>query len=267
MTEQPTGGDAPDALLRALDDGVLTLTLNRPDKLNAIDTTLFDRLLAAVEEGARDPAVRVVLLRGAGRAFSAGGDLGGTANPLGPEERTDLLRRRMGVTLALHRMPKPTVAMLRGATAGGALAIALGCDLRIASDTVKIIPAFARAGFSGDFGISYLLTQLVGTAKAREILFLGDHIAPDEALRLGLVNRVVADSALEAETAQIVARLADGPGFAYRLMKRNLSLAQTATFEESLDAEAINMVRSIFSDDSAEAVRAFLEKRPPNFRR
>src|SRR3546814_6837000 len=112
--------------------------------------------------------VRVVLLRGEGRAFSSGGDLNGAVNPLTEDERVDLLRRRMEVTLILHRMPKPTVAMLRGAVAGGALGIALGCDLRIASDTTNLVPAFARAGFQGDFGIRYLLTQLAGTSKDRK---------------------------------------------------------------------------------------------------
>lgn len=258
--------DQNDALLRTFDRGILTLSLNRPEKLNAIDQPLFDRLLVEVTNAAEDSAVRAVLLRGEGRAFSSGGDLSGTINTLSQEERTDLLRKRMSVTMILHRMPKPTVAMLRGPTAGGALAIALGCDIRIASDTTKLVPAFAKAGFSGDFGISYMLTQLVGTAKAREILFLGEQILGEEAHRLGLVNQLVPDAELEARTLAIMERLASGPTFAYRLMKRNLNLSATGTFEQSLDLESVNMVRSIFSEDSREAVKAFLEKRPPVFK-
>lgn len=253
------------ALLRSLEGGVLTLSLNRPARLNAIDSPLFDRLQAAAAEAAVDPEVRVVVLRGEGRAFSSGGDLSGADNPLSENERVDLLRRRMEVTLILHRMPKPTVAMLRGAVAGGALGIALGCDLRIASDTTRLIPAFAKAGFSGDFGISYLLTRLAGTAKAREIMFLGERIDAAEAHRLNLVNEVVPDAQLEDRTHEVVQRLANGPGLAYRLMKRNLNLAETATFEQSLEFEAANMVRSILSEDGREAVRAFLEKREPRF--
>src|SRR3546814_1127063 len=187
-------------------------------------------------------------------------DLNGAVNPLTEDERVDLLRRRMEVTLILHRMPKPTVAMLRGAVAGGALGIALGCDLRIASDTTNLVPAFARAGFSGDFGISYLLTQLAGTSKAREIMFLGERINAAEAHRLNLVNQVVPDAELEDRTRAVVERLANGPALAYRLIKRNLNLAETVTFEQSLEIDAANMVRSILSDDSRDAVRASREK-------
>ena len=262
-----SGSVRTEDLLESLDSGVLTLTLNRPEKLNAMDVALFDRLFYAVEAAAYNSDVRVLVLKGAGRAFSAGGDLSGTASTLGADERADQLRRRSGVTRLLHTMPKPTVAMLRGATAGAAIAIALGCDFRIASETTKLVPAFVKAGFSGDFGISYMLTRLVGPAKAREIMFFGEPLTSSEALSLGLVNKVVADDALEDEVAIWIERLISGPGFAYRMIKQNLNLAENASFEESIAAEAGNMIRSIESDDSAEAVRAFLEKRTPQFRR
>lgn len=254
-------------LLRSLDNGILSLTLNRPEKLNAMDGELFDRLASAVESAAFDPAVRVLVLKGAGRAFSAGGDLGTTASSLSVDERSDQLGRRGRVTHLLHTMPKPTVAMLRGPVAGAAIAIALGCDLRIASETTKLVPAFVNAGFSGDFGISYMLTRLVGPAKAREIMLFGEPLGSTEAHSVGLVTRVVSDDSLESETDAWAGRLANGPGFAYRMIKQNLNLAENATFEQSIAAEAVNMVRSIVSDDSVEAVSAFLEKRPPQFRR
>jgi 2-(1,2-epoxy-1,2-dihydrophenyl)acetyl-CoA isomerase len=259
--------DGQSTLLSELDNGILTLTLNRPERLNALDIPLFDSLLAACAAVASDPAVKVLVLRGAGKAFSAGGDLTGAppSVPLTYEDRVDGLRRRGNIALLLHRMPKPTIGMLRGAVAGGAMSIALGCDVRLASETTKFVPAFARAGFSGDFGISYLLPLFVGQAKAREILFLGDPIDASTAERLGMINQLVADDALEAATRALAERLAAGPSLAYRYMKQNLALSETATFEQSLDIEAANMVRAILSEDGEEAVRAFKEKRAPRF--
>lgn len=255
-----------DALLSTLKNGILTLTLNRPERLNALDVPLFDRLRDACAAAATDPAVRVVVLRGAGRAFSAGGDIVTQRVDLPYDERVDGLRGRAVTALLLHRMPKPTIAMLRGAVAGAAISFALGCDFRIASDTTKFVPAFARAGYSGDYGVSYLLPLIVGQAKARELLFLGDAIEIAAAERLGLVNQVVADNELEATVEALAERLAAGPTLAYRYMKQNLFLAETATFEQVLDVETANMVRSILSDDGKEAVQAFREKRAPKFR-
>jgi 2-(1,2-epoxy-1,2-dihydrophenyl)acetyl-CoA isomerase len=258
--------DAQDELLSAIDAGVLTLTLNRPERLNALSVRLFDRLHEACVAAAGDPAVRVVVLRGAGKAFSAGGDLTDpTGVDLSYEARVEGLRRRSSIALVLHRMPKPSIAMLRGVVAGAAISFALGCDIRVASETTKFVPAFARAGFSGDYGISYLLQRFVGPAKAREMLFFGDPVEAATAERLGMLNQIVADDALESVTHALATRLAAGPTLAYRYMKQNLSLSETATFEQSLDAEAANMVRSILSDDGKEAVQAFKDKRPPKF--
>ena len=260
-----------DALVRTLDDdGVLTLMLNRPERLNALDVDLFNRLRDACDEAASDDAVRVVVLRGAGRAFSAGGDLAAPAATASAdvtvEERIAGLRSRSRIAQILHEMPKPAIAMMRGAVAGAAISFALGCDIRVASETTKIVPAFARAGFSGDYGVSYLLPLHVGQAKARELLFLGDPVDAQTALQLGLISRLVPDDQLETETMALARRLAAGPTLAYSLMKQNLALAETATFSEVLDRETPNMVRAILSEDGQEAVAAFREKRAPNFK-
>ncbi len=259
--------DAANTLLSSLDGGILTLTLNRPERLNAMDIALFERVLAACADAATDSAVRVLVLRGTGKAFSAGGDLLGAIPSAESsfEERVDGLRRRSNIAFLLHRMPKPTIAMLRGPVAGAAFAFALGCDIRIASETTKFVPAYARAGYAGDYGVSYLLQRLVGPAKAHEILFLGDPIDVAKANNLGIINQVTADDELEAVTQALAERLAAGPTLAYRYMKQNLALAETASFEQSLDIEAANMIRSMFSEDGKEAVQAFKEKRTPKF--
>ena len=205
-------------VIRSLQDGVLTLTLNRPDSLNALNAPLVIELKAALEEASRDADVGAIVLRGAGRGFSAGGDLreGATTKWHGDaanahEEWRDSLRGAMDASRLLHQMPKPTIAMIRGPAAGAGLSLAAACDLRIASTTAIFTTAFVKVGFSGDFGITYFLTRLVGTAKARELMFLSDKIDAAEALRIGLVNRVVPDEALEAQTMAVARQIASGP--------------------------------------------------------
>src|SRR2546428_615418 len=177
-------------LLEALKDGVAVLTLNRPDRLNAMSPSMLDALLEALPRLAADPEVGVVVLTGAGRAFCAGGDVkamaegrefGGTTL----EDKAQALRSRMEVSRWLHEMPKPTIAMVRGAAAGAGLSLALACDLRVAGDTARFATAFARVGYSGDFGGSWFLTQLVGTGKARELYFTTDIVDAREARELG----------------------------------------------------------------------------------
>src|SRR3989449_129996 len=184
-TEDPMSQD----LLEALKDGVAVLTLNRPDRLNAMSPSMLDALLEALPRLAADPEVGVVVLTGAGRAFCAGGDVkamaegrefGGTTL----EDKAQALRSRMEVSRWLHEMPKPTIAMVRGAAAGAGLSLALACDLRVAGDTARFATAFARVGYSGDFGGSWFLTQLVGTAKARELYFTADVVDAREAREL-----------------------------------------------------------------------------------
>jgi 2-(1,2-epoxy-1,2-dihydrophenyl)acetyl-CoA isomerase len=260
-----------DDLLEAVKDGVAVLTLNRPDRLNAMSPAMLDGLLEALPRLSEDASVGVLVVTGAGRGFCAGGDvkamaegseMGGTTL----EERAQGLRARMEISRWLHEMPKPTIAMVRGAAAGAGLSLALACDLRIAGDSARFGTAFARVGYSGDFGGSFFLTQLVGTAKARELYYAADLLDAQQALGLGLVNRVVPDARLEEETLALAARLARGPRIAYRYMKRNMNAAESGTLKELLDLEAWHHTRCGMTEDHQEAAKAFVEKREPVFR-
>lgn len=258
-------------LLEVVKDGVATLTMNRPDRLNALSGPMLDGLLEALPRLADDAEVGVIVLTGAGRAFCAGGDVKAMAEGrefggLTLEERAQALRARMEVSRWLHEMPKPTIAMVRGAAAGAGLSLALACDLRIAGDGARFATAFARVGYSGDFGGSWFLTQLVGTGKARELYYTADIVDAAEALRLGLVNRVVPDGRLEEETLALAGRLARGPRVAYRYMKRNMNAAETSALKDCLDLEAWHHTRTGQTEDHREAARAFVEKREPTFK-
>jgi 2-(1,2-epoxy-1,2-dihydrophenyl)acetyl-CoA isomerase len=258
-------------LLETVKNGVAILTMNRPERLNAFSGPMLDALLDAVRRLADDAAVGAVVLTGAGRAFCAGGDVkamaeGREADGETLEARAQSLRSRMEVSRWLHQMPKPTIAMIRGAAAGAGLSVALACDLRIAADSARFGTAFARVGYSGDFGGSFFLTKLVGTAKARELYFTADLIDAQQALDLGMVNRVVADSALEDETMALASRIAAGPRIALGYMKRNLNAAESGPLAELLDLEAWHHSRCGMTEDHREAARAFVEKRAPVFR-
>ena len=192
-------------LLEEVTDGVAVLTMNRPDRLNAFSWAMLDAMLEALTRLAANDDVGVVILRGAGRGFCAGGDVKAMAEGLEAEgdtleQRAQALRARMETSRWLHEMGKPTIAMVRGAAAGAGLSLAMACDLRIASDNARFATAFARVGYSGDFGGSYYLTSLVGTAKARELYYTAEILDAPQALALGLVNRVVPDAELEKET-------------------------------------------------------------------
>ena len=185
--------NAPPELLETIEDSIATLTFNRPERLNALSTPIMQGLLDGLPRLAGDPAVKVVVLTGAGRAFCAGGDVKSMAE--GSEQRstaeaTTRLRSRMEVSRILHELPKPTIAMINGPAAGAGLALALACDLRIAGTSARLVTAFVRVGFSGDFGGSYFLTRLVGTAKARELYFTGRPAAiSDGVMRLFAAQR------------------------------------------------------------------------------
>jgi len=258
-------------LLESVKDGVAVLTMNRPDRLNALSESMLDAMLEALARLADDPNVGCVVLTGAGRGFCAGGDVKAMAEGrefAGEtlEERAQVLRNKMETSRWLHEMPKPTIAMIRGAAAGAGFSLALACDLRIASESAKLGTAFARVGYSGDFGGSYHLTQLVGTARARELYYTAELVDARRALELGLVNRVVADAALEDETLALAGRIARGPRVAFRYMKRNLNAAERGTLKELLDLEAWHHMRTGQTDDHREAAKAFVEKREPVFR-
>jgi 2-(1,2-epoxy-1,2-dihydrophenyl)acetyl-CoA isomerase len=255
-------------LLETIEDGIATLTFNRPERMNALSTPIMEGLLHGLPRLTGDPAVKVIVLTGAGRAFCAGGDVKSMAE--GGERRsaaeaTAHLRSRMEVSRILHELPKPTIAMINGPAAGAGLALALACDLRVAGTSGRLVTAFVRVGFSGDFGGSFFLTRLVGTAKARELYFSGRPVEADEALSLGLVNRVVPDEELATVTMELARSLAQGPSVALSLMKRNLNCAESGGLAELLDMEAVHQVQTGRTEDHREAAKAFVEKRTPIF--
>lgn len=273
-----------DLLLEQLDDGVLTLTLNRPDRLNALNPPLLRELREGMERATRNHEARVVVITGAGRAFCAGGDIAGKpekktgtseaevdvspARKRAPDSvatRIEWLRGNMEAVRLLHQMDKPTIAMIRGATVSVGMALAAACDFRVVSQTASFTTGFAKVGFSGDFGASYFLTRLLGTAKARELMLLSDMLDAQEAQRIGLVTQLVTDAELETRTHELARRLADGPPLTYRFMKKNLNAALDGSLEQVLDMEATHMVLSAMTNDQREAVKAFMEKRKPQF--
>ena len=268
---------ASKTVLLARDGGVATVTLNRPEKMNALDVELMNELPHVLEELATDTSVRCVVLTGAGdRAFSAGGDItamGGagifSGATDGRKEPWDMaatrLRRAMEASAWLHEMGKPTLAVINGAVAGASLSLALACDLRIAADHAVFTTAFAKIGYSGDFGGAWYLSKIVGTAKARELYFLSDRIDAQEAARLGLVNWVVPREKLADEARALAQRLAAGPPLAYRYMKRNLNLALTLHERDLLDLEAEAMMRTGATEGFRNAAAAFLAKKTPIF--
>lgn len=266
---------AHDHLLKELRDRVLYLTLNRPDKLNAMSPDMMSGLLDGLEQGATDPKVGAVVVTGAGRGFCAGGDIsamrdrnegGGGGQETSVEERVASLRRGEEASRLLHEMPKVTIAAINGPAAGAGLSLAMAADLRLAADDARIGTAFARVGFSGDYGGTWSLTRLVGSAKARELYFLADMIDAPEALRLGLVNRLFPPASFREDVHAIAKRIANGPTVAYSYMKANLNLAITHEFRELLDREAWGQTMTGRTEDHREAVKAFLEKREPTFK-
>lgn len=272
MTTLDTG--TPE-LLATLDEGVLTLTLNRPQARNAMSREMNTALQAQLAAAELDTAVRCIVLTGAGAGFCAGGDVkgmaargDGTVGELTIDQAIHRQRLNQRATAGkLFKMPKPTLAALPGPAAGAGLSLALACDLRIMARTAILTTAFAKVGFSGDYGGSYFLTQLVGAAKARELYFLSERVGADEALRLGLANWVCEPDELAARTQAIARRLANGPTVAYRYMKENLNRALSgADVDDCLDLEATHHIHCGQTDDHREAAKAFVEKREPVFK-
>lgn len=256
-------------LLFEIRDRVAVLTLNHPDKLNALSREMLELGIAALERCAADPAIGCVVITGADRGFCAGGDVSGMsagtdATPTF-EQRVDRQRSGHRLSALLHSMSKVTIAAVNGAAAGAGFGIALACDLRIASDKAKFTTAFAKIGYSGDFGITWPLTRMLGDAKAKELLFLSELYTAEQAFTLGLVNRVVPHQQLMPTVHEIAARIAAGPQIAYRYMKENVRLAATESYLAMLDREAVTQLRTGDTEDHREGVKAFLEKRPPGF--
>jgi len=255
-------------LIEAISEGVATLTLNRPDRLNALSTPIMEGLLEALPRLAGDTAVGAVVLTGAGRAFCAGGDVKRMAEgsvEASFEDAVTHLRARMDVSRLLHEIPKPTIAMVNGPAAGAGMSLALACDLRIAAQSARFVSAFANIGFSGDFGGSYFLSKLVGTGKARELYYTAEPLDAAQALALGVVNRVVPDAELVDATMLLARKLARGPRIAIALMKQNFNAAENGTLAQLLDLEARRQIETGRTEDHKEAARAFVEKRLPVF--
>jgi enoyl-CoA hydratase/carnithine racemase len=267
-------------LLCEIDAGVATITLNRPDKRNALSNELTPALRKALLDADTDPAVRCVVITGAGRAFCSGGDVSGMGGNAAASQApaSDAPRRTIDdairnlqqgqetLTLRLFDLSKPTIAALPGAAAGAGMSIALACDLRIAAQSAFITTAFAHIGLSGDYGGSWLLTRLVGVARAKELYYTSRRVGAQEGLALGIFNEVVADDELKDRTTTLARTIAAGPPIALRYMKENLNRAVGADLRTALAMEADRMVRCTRTDDHKEAVQAFMAKRAPTFR-
>jgi enoyl-CoA hydratase/carnithine racemase len=262
-----------DELLATFVDGVVTLTLNRPAARNALSDTLSPALREMLARLATMPEARCAVLTGAGSAFCAGGDVkgmgGGSQRPDAPrsseEAVAELTRRQQSLTGALYALPMPTIAALPGPAAGAGLSIALACDLRIAAESAFVTTGFRNVALAGDYGASFFLTHLVGTAKARELFYTAARVTAADCLALGIVNRVVPDDRLHDEAGSLARELASGPTVAFRHMKQNLDRALREELPACLAAEAAGTVASAQTEDHREAVSAFVEKRRPVF--
>ncbi len=256
-------------VLQSLDRGLLTLTMNRPERRNAINAEMSADLIEAVRRAAEDTAVRAVLLRGANGTFCVGGDVKSMAenkSELTYETKRASLRKGMEISRLLHELPKPVVAQIDGAAAGAGLSIALSCDLRVAGASAKITTAFAKVGYSGDYGGTYFLTQMLGSAKARELYLLSPVLTAQEALALGMVTRVVPDDQVADAAAELAMSLAQGPSVTLGYIKRNINNAETLSLEACFDAESAHHTRCGETEDHREAAKAFMEKRKAVFK-
>ncbi|MBT05900.1 MAG: enoyl-CoA hydratase [Rhodospirillaceae bacterium] len=259
-------------LLCEIQDRVATITLNRPEVRNALGDNITPALRTTIQEMASDDTVGSLVLTGSGKAFCAGGDVKSMGQSTPPQTQTidqkiNLLKERQRtLTGSLRQVRKPTIASLPGPAAGAGLAIALACDIRIAAESSFVSTGYAAVGLSGDYGISWLLTRLVGTAKAHELMFTADRVTAEECSRIGLVNRVTTDSDLQRETFKLAHKLANGPVIALRHIKENLEDALKENFLSALDNEAERLVQTAQTEDHKEAVRAFIEKRAPVFK-
>jgi enoyl-CoA hydratase/carnithine racemase len=243
-------------------DGVVTITLNRPERRNAITGALVEELIGALEDVARRPEDRAVVLTGAGGAFCSGMDL---AAPVEPDPLTFMTRVGQLCTL-LHDLPRPTIAKVAGPAMGFGCNLAFCCDLVVAGESAVFGEIFAQRGIALDGGASWSLPRLVGIAKAKELVFFGTELPAEEAQRIGLVNRAVPDAELDPFVTDWAQRLADGPTLALSMMKSALNASFETAFRRAVDAEALNQAVAFRTAEAKEAGRAFVERRPPRFR-
>lgn len=263
MSDQP--------VLFDVTDKVLTITLNNPSKLNPIADNMTVPSIARLGDAVRDPDIGAIVVTGSGRAFCAGGDvsnMGGsdpTGQPLTFEQSVDRQRERHLFPYLLHTIPKVTIAAVNGHAVGAGLGIAASCDLRFASTKAKFGTAFANVGLGGDFGTTWQLTRLLGEAKAKELFFLPDIIDATEALRIGLVNRVLPAESFLEDVRELATRIAKGPLVSYRWMKQNVNQSSVTDFMTMLEKEAVTHLRCAQTNDHSEGVSAFMEKRVADF--
>ncbi len=254
-------------LIEAVENGIATLTLNRPERLNALSMDIRNGLLEALDRLGHDSNIGCIVLTGAGRGFSAGGDVKsmGERSAAGFESRAAGIQFSNKIPKLMRSIPKTVIAMVNGVAVGAGLSMAMAADLRISARSARFGTGFLKIGLSGDWGGTWTMTRLVGTAKARELYLLGDMITADEALAAGLVNRVADDADLRDTTMAIARRIADMPQVALGYVKRNLHAAETGEFQTVLDMEAFHQARCSQTEDHREAVKAFAEKRKPVF--
>ncbi len=256
-----------DTILYELADGVLTITLNRPESYNAANEQLTTDLQEALKSASRDEAVRAVVLTGAGKAFCSGQDLKEAPEPGARRSLADSLQRRYNpIIRRITTMPRPVIAAINGVAAGAGCSLALACDLRIASREAYLLQAFVRIGLVPDSGSSHFLVRQVGYARAFEIASLGEKISAEKAADVGLVNEVVAPEALMDRAMELARHYAQGPTRAYGYIKKMLHRAEHTSLDEALDYEVFMQEAAGRTEDYGEGVRAFVEKRKPEFR-
>jgi 2-(1,2-epoxy-1,2-dihydrophenyl)acetyl-CoA isomerase len=268
VSNTPQPAQAGTIILEGKHDGIATLVLNRPDRLNALNNELATALNDALGRIAGDDTVRVVVITGAGRAFCAGGDLGalGKGHQTGAtHELEPLLRAGMQMVLKMRTMPQPVIAAVNGSAAGAGMNIALAADIRIAVEEATFGQNFVKVGLFPDYGGTHFLPQLVGPAKAAELFYTGDMIDAKSALALGLVNQVVPAAQLEAAVKTLAQKIAQGPSMPIRAVKKALFASEEKELARALDNEVREQVRCYLSDDCNEGIRAFFEKRPAKF--
>jgi 2-(1,2-epoxy-1,2-dihydrophenyl)acetyl-CoA isomerase len=269
MSNSPTSAVAGPVLLETVENGVAFLVMNRPEKLNSLNNELATALNQALGRVASNDLIRVVVLTGAGRAFCAGGDLGiiGAGREARDAKQIEpILRAGMSAVVRMRTIPQPVIAAVNGAAAGAGMNLALAADIRIAAEEATFGQNFARVGLFPDYGGTYFLPQLVGPSKAAELFYTGDMIDAQAALRLGLVNRIVARAQLESEVKTFAAKLAAGPPVAMRAVKQTLFGSDSEGLNRALENEVHHQMICFASEDCLEGVHAFFEKRAPKFK-